>query len=149
MFDLAVHYGEGAITLKEVAARQNLSEPYLEQLMAPLRKAGLVRSLRGAQGGYLLTREPAAITVGDIIRVLEGPIAPVDCVIDDAGAISYCGRAEACVTRDIWRRLRDSITALLDSISLADLCRDALNSPAAGEGSPVQFNQDERKMNDA
>ena len=124
MFDLAMHYGEGAVPLKDIAARQGLSEHYLEQLIVPLRRAGLVRSIRGAQGGYLLARRPEEITVGDIIRVLEGPIAPVDCVIVDSGFEQYCDKADNCVTRAIWRKLRDSINAVLDSVTLADLCRD-------------------------
>ncbi|MGI5839055.1 MAG: RrF2 family transcriptional regulator [bacterium] len=128
MFDLAMQYGEGPIPLKEIAARQGLSEHYLEQLAAPLRRAGLVRSVRGAQGGYLLARRPEEITVGDIIRVLEGPIAPADCVSVDSGYERYCDRADNCVTRDIWRKLRDSINSVLDSFTLADLCREAVSS---------------------
>jgi len=128
MFDLAVHYGEGAIPLKDIAARQGLSEHYLEQLVAPLRRAGLIRSLRGAQGGYLLARRPEAITVGDIIRVLEGQIAPVDCVAADSGSESCCERADNCATRAVWCRLRDSINTVLDSFTLADLCREDVSS---------------------
>lgn len=121
MYDLAMHYGQGPISLKSVAQRQGISEHYLEQLMGALRKAGLVRSVRGAQGGYALTREPAQITVGDIVRVMEGPIAPVDCLITGG-----CERDQAgiCVTRGVWAKVRDSINQVLDAISLADLSRD-------------------------
>ncbi|MDN5345134.1 MAG: hypothetical protein PWQ18_1248, partial [Clostridia bacterium] len=117
MFDLAQHYGEGPIPIKSVAERQDISEHYLEQLIAVLRKAGLVKSVRGAQGGYTLSRDPEEITVGDIIRVLEGPIAPVDCLNVNEG--DGCERAETCVTRDIWEKVRDSITDVLDSFTLA------------------------------
>ncbi len=123
MFDLAQHYGEGPISLKSVAERQGLSEHYLEQLIAVLRKAGLVRSVRGAQGGYILARQPDDIKVGDIIRVLEGPIAPVECVNEEDA--EQCHKAESCITRSVWEKVRNSIEDVLDSISLADMCKDA------------------------
>lgn len=82
MYDLAMHAGDKEpISIKNVAERQEISEHYLEQLMGQLRKAGLVKSTRGAQGGYFLARSPKDVTVGDIIRVMEGPIAPVDCLL--------------------------------------------------------------------
>jgi Rrf2 family transcriptional regulator, cysteine metabolism repressor len=123
MYDLALQYGKGPIPLRNVAERQNISEHYLEQLMGGLRRTGFVRSVRGAQGGYELTRDPSTITVGDIIRALEGPIAPVDCVIDDEPS-DYCCRADSCVTRGIWAKVRDSINQVLDSITLADLGKE-------------------------
>jgi len=121
MYDLAMHYGQGPISLKSVAQRQGISEHYLEQLMGSLRKAGFVKSVRGAQGGYALTREPNQITVGDIIRVMEGPTAPVDCLI--TGGCER-DRAGICVTRGVWAKVRDSIDQVLDSISLSDLSRE-------------------------
>jgi len=129
MFDLAEHYGAGPISLKTVAERQNISDNYLEQLIAVLRKAGLVRSVRGAQGGYILAREPGSITVGDIIRAMEGPIAPVDCVSEVGPA--ECEQAESCITRLVWARVRDKLAEVMDSISLADMLRDAENLLAA------------------
>lgn len=123
MFDLAQHYGEGPVSLKQVADRQGISEHYLEQLISGLRKTGLVKSIRGAQGGYILAREPATITVGDVIRVLEGPIAPVDCVAEEEPEV--CDKAECCVTRGIWEKVRDSIAEVLDSITLEDMVKDA------------------------
>lgn len=121
MHELALRYQQGPVSLKSVAERQSISEHYLEQLIAPLRKAGLVQSVRGAQGGYELAREPAEITIGDILRVLEGPIAPVDCLDhNDSGA---CCRADGCAARTVWKRLQDSMTDVLDSTTLADLCR--------------------------
>jgi len=123
MFDLAQNYGSSPIPLKAVAQRQNLSEHYLEQLIAMLRKAGLVNGVRGAQGGYVLAREPSKINVGDVIRALEGPIAPVYCVSEEnPGA---CDEADNCITRTVWARVRDGIAAVMDAISLADLCREA------------------------
>jgi Rrf2 family cysteine metabolism transcriptional repressor len=124
MFDLALHHGQGPISLKSVAQRQGISEHYLEQLMGTLRKAGYVKSVRGAQGGYTLTKSPAEITVGDIIRIMEGPTAPVDCLLADAKDNKYCVRAGHCVTRGVWAKVRDSIDAVLDSITLADLANE-------------------------
>jgi len=129
MFDLAMRGEVGPVPVKAVAERQGLSERYLEQLMAPLRRAGLVRSVRGAQGGYVLARSPAAISVGDVLRVVEGPISPVACVSDPKA----CDRTDGCVTRGIWRRLRDRMVEVLDSITLADLCAEAAAEPAAQE----------------
>lgn len=123
MFDLAVHYGDGPISLKSIAERQNISDHYLEQLVASLRKAGLVKSIRGAQGGYVLVRDPAEITVGDIIRVLEGPLAPTECT--DEEDPKACYRASTCVVRTVWERIRDSIAEVLDSTTLADMVQEA------------------------
>ncbi|MDI6812067.1 MAG: Rrf2 family transcriptional regulator [Desulfitobacteriaceae bacterium] len=123
MFDLAQHAGEGPISLKSIAERQDISEHYLEQLVSGLRKTGLVKSVRGAQGGYVLGREPSKIRVGDIIRVLEGPIAPVDCVSEEDP--ECCEKADYCVTRTIWEKVRNSISEVLDSITLADMIQDA------------------------
>jgi Rrf2 family protein len=123
MIDLAMHTGEGPVPLKAVAERQGISEHYLEQLMGGLRKAGLVMSVRGAQGGYTLGREAAKVTAGDIIRALEGPIAPVECV-DETGA-TPCDRVEQCVTYTVWRKLRDAMVEVLDALTLAELVEDA------------------------
>ncbi len=123
MFELARHYGTGPVSLRAIAGRQEISEHYLEQLIAGLRKAGLVSSVRGAQGGYILARDPADIKVGDIVRVLEGPIAPVECVNDNE--TDHCLRSEFCITRGVWEKVKDSIEDVLDSISLADMCKEA------------------------
>jgi Rrf2 family cysteine metabolism transcriptional repressor len=122
MFDLALNSGGDPLPLKTIAERQEISEPYLEQLMSALRKSGLVVSVRGAQGGYLLAYPPNEITVGDIIRTLEGPMAPVDCVIE--GEPAQCSRAECCVTRGIWEKIRDSINSVIDGITLQDMLDD-------------------------
>lgn len=123
MLELARRYGEGPVSLKGIAQRQDISEHYLEQLVSGLRKAGLVRSTRGAQGGYMLAKKPEEITVGDIIRVLEGPIAPMECVSEKEPP--ECERVHDCITRTIWARVRDSINQVLDSITLADMCAQA------------------------
>ena len=123
MFELAMAHGQGPVPLKIVAARQAISENYLEQLMGMLRKAGLVNGIRGARGGYELAFAPEAIRVGDVIRALEGPISPVSCV--DQDGTSECERLGNCPTRGLWKKLRDSMTEVLDSTTLADLCQEA------------------------
>lgn len=126
MFELAQHYGRDPVPLKTVAERQNLSEHYLEQLISMLRRVGLVKSIRGSHGGYVLARAPSQITVGDVVRALEGPIAPVYCVSESEPG--YCREADCCITRSVWVKVRDGIAGVLDSISLADLCREAEKS---------------------
>jgi len=123
MFDLARHYGEGPVSLKSIAERQHLSVQYLEQLIAVLKKAGLVESVRGARGGYVLAAPPRMIKVGDVVRALEGPVAPVDCVreIDP----KECDQADFCITRTVWEKIRNSVVQVMDSITLEDLCREA------------------------
>ncbi|MGI6449492.1 MAG: RrF2 family transcriptional regulator [Desulfitobacteriia bacterium] len=122
MVDLAQHADEGPISLKSVAERQKLSEHYLEQLIPELRKAGLVKSIRGSQGGYILAKRPEDILIGDVIRVLEGPIAPVECT--NQLGLDCCEKTDFCVTREVWVKVRDSINNVVDSITLADLIKD-------------------------
>lgn len=122
MLDLAINGQNGHIALNSIAERQNISEHYLEQLIAVLRKAGLVESMRGAQGGYILARSPKDITVGDILRTLEGSLAPVDCVVENKE--HECSQADYCVTKPIWLKVRDSINKVVDSITLQDLVDD-------------------------
>jgi len=121
MMELAANYGEGPISLKSIAEKHQLSEHYLEQLIAPLRNAGLVKSIRGAYGGYILSKPPQNITAGDIIRVLEGPISPVDFTEEDDPA-----------KRDLWIRIRDSIAGVLDGTTLSSLIE------YQGDGSPSE-----------
>ncbi|NLL47099.1 MAG: Rrf2 family transcriptional regulator [Firmicutes bacterium] len=125
MFDLALNFGEGPIALKTIAERQLISEHYLEQLMAVLRKAKLVKSRRGAQGGYELADTPENISIGEIIRVLEGPITPLDCLDAEKTSGPYCGAPERCVLRNLWKELQDSMTQVLDNTTLEDLRQDA------------------------
>ncbi|KAB2334022.1 MULTISPECIES: cysteine metabolism transcriptional regulator CymR [Bacillaceae] len=110
MIELARKHGEGPISLKVIAQNNDLSEHYLEQLIAPLRNAGLVKSIRGAYGGYILGSEPQNITAGDIIRVLEGPISPVEGIEDEEPA-----------KRELWIRIRDAVKDVLDNTTIEDL----------------------------
>jgi Rrf2 family protein len=123
MVDLALHSEGGPVRRVDIAARQEVSTHYIEQLFVKLRKAGLIRSVRGPGGGYLLAQGPADVTVGDIIRVVEGPIALVHCVGHEPD--SSCPRADACVTHLLWRRLSDRVAAVLDAATLQDLCDEA------------------------
>ncbi|WP_432401108.1 RrF2 family transcriptional regulator [Wukongibacter sp. M2B1] len=122
MFELALSYGDGPTPLNTIAQKRNISVHYLEQLFATLRKAGLVKSIRGAQGGYILADKPENITVGDVLRTLEGPIAPSDCVIENEE--SDCSRVDYCITRVIWEKIKESIDSVIDSISLQDMVDD-------------------------
>jgi Rrf2 family protein len=120
MVDLALNHSKGEpVPLVQIAERQGLSEGYLEQLMTFLRRGGLVRSVRGAQGGYILSREPSKITAGDVIRCLEGPLSPTECVNEDDP--ESCSRADTCVTRVIWERVRVAVAEVLDHTTLESL----------------------------
>lgn len=119
MFELALRYGEGAIPLKDVADKQSISEAYLEQLMIRLRKAGLVDSQRGVQGGYFLSDQPENISLGSIIRVLEGGVSPVDC-IEGVG----CSRGGTCPGRIVWEKIYDSVNDVIDRITLKDMIEE-------------------------
>lgn len=128
MVALAHYYGRGPISLTTVAKDSAVPAPYLEQLIAPLRRAGLVESKRGAQGGYQLSRSPETIKVGDVYRVMEGPVAPMECVSEDE-ADQTCPLIPACETRPVWLRVRDSIVEALDSMTLADLMQQGKTTP--------------------
>ena len=118
MIDLAERSDGTPVSLKEVAKRQNISEEYLEQIISVLNRAGFVRSIRGAQGGYLLKKEPKDYTEGMILRLTEGSLAPVACIEDDE---VICERQNACVTIMVWKRINDAISGVVDSITLQDL----------------------------
>ena len=122
LFELALHEGAGPMSLKAIAERQGLSEHYLEQLAGPLRKAGLIISVRGAQGGYVLSRPSAQITVGDIIRVLEGPIGFTDCATEGETPPDC---ATDCVVHGVWEKVTQQIVNVIDSITLFDLAEQA------------------------
>lgn len=117
MYDLAVHYGDGPQSIKCIADRQTVPEAYLEQLIALLKKNDLVISNRGAQGGYRLSRSPEEISVGQILRALEGGLNIVDCLEEE----DSCGRSCACPSRFVWLKLRDGLNTIADSISLRDM----------------------------
>ena len=115
MLELAIHYGEGPIILKDIAEREGISEKYLWQLINSLKTTGLVSSIRGAHGGYVLGKAPEAVTLREIFQVLEGPLCLVDCVDNP----SVCERSSSCITRDIWVEASKSIQQTLEDITLA------------------------------
>jgi Rrf2 family cysteine metabolism transcriptional repressor len=124
MIELDKKHGEGPTSLKTIAQANDLSEHYLEQLIAPLRNAGLVRSIRGAYGGYILGDEPSKISAGDIIRVLEGPISPVEGIENEEPA-----------KRELWMRIRDAVKEVLDNTTIEDLA----SHTDYGESDPYMF----------
>jgi len=115
MLELALHYGEGPILLKDIAERQGISEKYLWQLINPLKTTGLVNSLRGAHGGYVLGKAPEAISLKAILRILEGSLCLVDCVDNPA----LCERSLSCISRDIWGEASKNMQQTLEDTTLA------------------------------
>lgn len=138
MVTLAKHYGQGPMSIAAVSKASAVPMPYLEQLIGPLRRAGLVESKRGAHGGYQLTRHPRDVRVGEVYRVMEGPVAPMECVSEDISE-QTCPLIEGCETRPVWLRMRDAIVTTLDSSTLADLISQAPKRPAVqGSGAVKQ-----------
>ena len=130
MVQLGRHYGAGPASLAEMAAEEDLPRAYLEQLVVNLRGAGLVTSTRGAHGGYELARPPASISMAEVLRALEGPIAPMLCASEDPEHATICDRSARCTVNVLWVRVRDAVAGALDSMSLADLV-PARVAPAA------------------
>lgn len=124
MLDLAMHEGDGNISLKDVAERQGVSLKYLEMIISILNKSGFVTSQRGKSGGYQLAKKPEEYTAGSILKVMEGSLAPVGCL---AGEESRCSRAAACLTLPMWKGLDKLIDDYLEGITLADLLEGNLN----------------------
>lgn len=120
MFDLAQNVGEGPQTIRSIAERQLVPEQYLEQIIGVLRREGYVKSLRGAQGGYMLAKDPSDISIGELIRLLEGPVLMADCM----GDADACIRSSQCPSRLVWERLTDCINGVVDAISLQDMLKD-------------------------
>lgn len=117
MLDIALNDAKTPVRIKDIAERQQISDKYLEQIVSSLNKAGFVKSLRGPQGGYRLTKKPEEYTVGMILRLIEGSLAPVACLDD----INNCTRADRCPTLILWEKLYDAISEVVDNITLADL----------------------------
>lgn len=118
MLDLAVNENGRPIRIKEISKRQGISDKYLEQIIGVLTKAGYVRSVRGAQGGYNLTKKPKEYTVGSILRLTEGSLCPVPCLEDTAGV---CEQEKECVTVILWKKIDDAIKNVVDNVTLEDL----------------------------
>jgi len=121
MTELAKSYGQRTVSLSEIAGVEHVPAGYLEQLAIPLRRAGLIEGTRGAHGGYQLAKRPEDLTVGAVVRALEGPVAPVECLLLEYIPGS-CTREPVCLSRSVWQRVKESVDSVLDSITLADLC---------------------------
>ncbi len=131
IIDLAINSENEAVSIQSISQRQGISEPYLEQLMRPLKKAGLINSVRGAGGGYMLAKDPREISVGDVLRALEGDLNPVSC-----GAVNgdgNCDGADSCVTKYVWKKMNDAIQNAVDSIMLQELIEQGKTHCHAGE----------------
>jgi Rrf2 family protein len=118
MLDLAIHNTGEPVRIKDIAARQEISDKYLEQIISSLNKAGYVKSIRGPQGGYRLTKAPEQYTVGMILRLTEGSLAPVACLDDE---VNSCTRQDTCATLKLWKMVNDSVSSVVDKVTLADL----------------------------
>ena len=117
LLELALHRGEEPVLLKDIAQRQQIPLPYLEHLISPLVQAGIVKTTRGTRGGVSLLRPPEEIILSEVIQLLEGSIAPVECVDN----IKTCPRTDLCVTHDIWDEIKEAISKVLESVTLQDL----------------------------
>lgn len=119
VFELSINYGLGPVTLKKISEKYNISENYLEQLFAKLKKSGYIETVRGPQGGYLLAKRPEEITVGMILRTLEGNISASDCTGSEV-----CSRESICASRVIFEKIENSINDVIDNITLADMKKE-------------------------
>lgn len=117
LVELAHHYGEGPMQSAAIASRQEVPEPYLDQLLTALRRAGFIRSVRGPQGGHALIRAPEEVKLSEVMLALEGSLAPMACV-DDPDA---CTKTGGCVQRGVWEQVRDATQAILENVSIGDL----------------------------
>jgi len=121
ILDIAIHTDKGPVHVRAIANRQAIPVRFLEQVMASLKKAGLVESIRGAQGGYVLSRDPGTINLAQVIEAIEGPITPMDCT---AGLIDYrCLQINGCVVKDVWEDVRKAITGVLSKVSIQEMCK--------------------------
>ncbi|HBI93537.1 MAG: Rrf2 family transcriptional regulator [Terrisporobacter othiniensis] len=120
IFELSLHVNEGPMPLNMIASKQKIPEQYLEQIFSTLKKSKLITSVRGAQGGYLLNKAPNEVTVGDVLAILEGPVALSQCIIDEG----VCENSNDCSTKLVWEKLKKGIEDVLNSITLQDMVDD-------------------------
>jgi len=137
LLDLSLHQGEGLVLLKDIAQRQEISLPYLEHLITPLLAGGMISSTRGAQGGISLLKHPKEIKLSEAIQLLEGSLAPVECVNHP----EICSRSNICVTRDIWIQMKSAMSQVLDSTTLQDLVERQRQKEAASQGSESSYSR--------
>ena len=123
VIDMAFRQEQGALSISNIAAKNDISESYLEQLFAKLKKANIVKSIRGAQGGYVLAKDTGDISVGDILRALEGDLNPVDC--PELSKDGKCTGSQACVSKIVWKKINDSVNKAVDEITLKSLIEES------------------------
>jgi Rrf2 family transcriptional regulator, cysteine metabolism repressor len=128
VFELSLNYGSGPVSLKKISDKYNISENYLEQLFSKLKKKGYIDTVRGAQGGYLLAKDPSELTVGMILRTLEGEMTTSDCLSKEV-----CSRESICATRGIFEKIEKSINDVIDNITLADMYEEHKNISTEGK----------------
>ncbi len=121
MIDIAMNQHGGPVSVRDIACRQSLSEKYLEQIITLASRAGLLKSVRGPAGGYSLTRPAKEISVGDILRAMEGSLSPVDCVRHESGEEILCRNAGECATYELWRDIKAAVDSVIDSRTLQDV----------------------------
>lgn len=143
VLDIAMHEDEGPVRISDISKRQGISVKYLEKLIRPLKQAGYVNSKRGPRGGHRLTRKPDDITVGEVVRLLEGELILTECALDE----SACSIARDCLTRKVWKEASDAMYAKLDSISFLDLLSEAQRSGmGVNECIPAKLRKDRRRV---
>jgi len=125
IYDIAYNSSGAPVQIKDISQRQQIPQRYLEQIFHKLKQAKIVKSVRGPGGGYLLARDPAKISVGEIIKAMRETTDPVFCVDNGDDSAHKCNRAEECVTRQVWKEAGEKITAYFDSVTVADLCQKA------------------------
>ncbi|MGD9782418.1 MAG: Rrf2 family transcriptional regulator [Kiritimatiellia bacterium] len=128
LMDIAIHQAQGPVNLNDIAERQGISAKYLWQIVSLLKTAGLVRGMRGPKGGYILLRDPASITLLDVIQILEGPVSLVECVDDP----QYCTRTEKCVAHSVWEEVSHAVRDGLRKITLAEILRRHVGAGGSG-----------------
>jgi Rrf2 family protein len=140
--DLTLHYGSGPIPIEKVAERQHLPVRYLEQLLLTLKRAGLLQSKRGVNGGYTLAKPPDQITLGQILRAVDGPVEPIYCL--EEASRDRCGQEAACVLREVWAEVHRAVANIVDRTTLQDVC-DRSRAAAARVESPSVAPPSERQ----
>ena len=121
LLDLTLHYGDGPVLIQDIAERQNIPLKFLEQILLALKQAGFVSSRKGRGGGYYLSRQPALITLGEVVRVVDGPLAPVSCVSITRYSECGCPDPLTCGLRRVWQDARDALAGVLDQTTFADI----------------------------
>ena len=121
MIDVAMNQQEGPVSVRDIARRQSLSDKYLEQIITQANRSGLLKSIRGAGGGYQLSRDAKDISVGDVLRAMEGSLSPVACVQELAGETAPCQNSGECATYELWRDIKAAVDAVVDNRSLQDM----------------------------